>query len=47
MFCNPLKSLEAATRVELVNGGFAICSSDFYGLSPCCIMMFFSSYYHV
>jgi hypothetical protein len=42
---NPLISLEAATRFELVNSGFAVCLNYFYGFSSCYLILFLSLYY--
>ena len=43
--CEPLFFMEAATRFELVNSGFAVCLSNFYGFLPCSLMLFLSLYY--
>jgi len=37
--------LEAATRFELVNSGFAVYLKHFYGFSPCYLILFLSLYY--
>jgi len=38
-------SMEAATRFELVNSGFAVYLNNFYGFSPCYLILFLSLYY--
>ena len=37
--------VEAATRFELVNSGFAVYLKDFYGFSHCYLILFLSLYY--